>query len=258
MAADLLAHEARQRRIGSAVLGLCLGAFAFFGIGITGTFSEMLDTITRDMPDVLRVFVGADVPGGYVVGEIFTLITPIAMVAYAVVAGSGALAGEERDGTMAILSAQPVTRTRVLRAKAGGLALALLGIGALFWSLMALAGWLFGSDLTPGRMAAGTVHLVFLAAAFAAIALAVGAATGRPEAAASVTGGLAVAAYLASTMLPLAGLDQWARLSPWYYALGSDPLRGGVDPAHLGVLAAIVAVAMGFAVTTFDRRDLRG
>lgn len=258
MSAELLTHEARQRRTAGTVMGLALGAFGFFGIAISGSVGDMFDRLTQDMPTALQAFVGADVPGGYVVGEIFTLVVPIAIVAYAVIAGSSALAGEERDGTMAILSAQPVTRTRVLWAKAGSLALSLATVGVLFWGLMAPAGWMFDSDLPAAKMAAGAVHLVFLAAAFAAIALAVGAATGRPELASSVTGGLAVAAYLASTMLPLAGLDRWAELSPWYYALGSDPLRGGIDLAHLGVFAAIAAAAMAIATITFNRRDLRG
>lgn len=43
-------------------------------------------------------------------------------------------------------------------------------------------------------------------------------------------------------MLPIAGLDTWARLSPWYYyVLASDPLRGGANLADLGIFAAIRA-----------------
>jgi ABC-2 type transport system permease protein len=59
-------------------------------------------------------------------------------------------------------------------------------------------------------------------------------------------------------MLPLAGLGRWAQLSPWHYALGSDPLRNGVDLAHLGLLTALCAVALVLAAATFARRDLRG
>ena len=173
-------------------------------------------------------------------------------------AGASALAGEERDGTMAMLSAQPVPRSRILWAKAGGAAVSLLAIGAGFWALMALGGWMFGSDLGALEMAAGVTHLVLLAMAMGAVALAVGAATGRPEVAAAVGGVLALTAYLTSTMLPLAGLGGWAEFSPWYYALGSDPLRNGVDLAHVGVLTAICAVAMASAHLLFDRRDLRG
>lgn len=239
-------------------MAAALGGFAFFGIAISGSVGDVFDALTEGMPEALAAFVGADVPGGYVVGEIFTLVIPIALVAYAVLAGASALAGEERDGTMAMLSAQPVSRTRVLLAKAGGLVLSLAVIGATFWALMAVGGQLFDSNLSAAKMAAGTVHLVALALALGAIAFAIGAATGRTDIAAGAAGIVAVTAYLTSTMLPIAGLDGWAEFSPWHYALGSDPLRNGVDLAHLGVFAVIIAVATAVAVLFYNRRDLRG
>lgn len=258
MSAELLTHEVRQRRVGTVVFGLTLGAFAFFGLAVSGSLGAALDDMTKSFPEGLTAFLGAKVPGGYVVGEIFTLIAPIALVAFAVLAGASAVAGEEEAGTMSILSAQPVTRGRVLTAKASGLAVSLMGIGLLFWAGMTLASVLFDSQITAGPLAAGTVHLVFLAMAFAAIALAVGAATGRPELASGTAGGIAVVAYLTNAMLPLAGLDRWAQLSPWYYALGSDPLRNGIDLAHLGALTGLGAIALAIAAVTFGRRDLKG
>lgn len=258
MSVDLFVRDTRRRGTGTAVMAGALGGFAFFGIAISGSLGDTFDALSDAMPAALAAFVGGDVPGGYVVGELFTLVAPIVLVAYAVMAGSAALAGEERDGTMALLAAQPVSRARVLWAKAGSLALSLVVIGTCFWALMALGGSMFDSDLGAAKMAAGVAHLVFLALAMASIALAVGAATGHPEVAAAAGGVVALTAYLTSTMLPLAGLDRWAELSPWHYALSSDPLRNGLDVAHLGVLAAICVVAMVIAHLLFDRRDLRG
>lgn len=258
MSAEILVHETRQRRTGAAVMAAALGILGFVGIAISGSVGDLFDEITAGMPEALKAFVGGDVPGGYVVGEIFTLVAPIALVAFAVLAGASVLAGEERDGTMAMLSAQPVSRARLLWAKAGGAALSLVLIGVGFWALMAAAGALFDSELGAAKMAAGVVHLVVLALTMGSIALAVGAATGRADVAAGVAGVVALTAYLAATMLPIADLDGWAELSPWHYALGSDPLRNGIDPAHLGVLAAIVVVAMAIAHLLFNRRDLKG
>jgi ABC-2 type transport system permease protein len=186
---ELLTHEVRQRRSGTAVLGLILGGYAFFALAISGSLRQTVDDLTKNMPQTLKVFVGSNVSGGYVVGETFTLIAPITLVAYAVIAGASAVAGDERDGTMSMLSAQPITRTRILLAKAGGLALSLVAVTALFWAGIALANLAYGAELTVGALAAGTIHLLFLGLAFTAIAIAIGAATGRPEIAASVAGG---------------------------------------------------------------------
>ena len=66
-----------------------------------------------------------------------------------------------------------------------------------------------------------------------------------------------VAAYLVSS---LAELVSWLRplktLSPWYHALGVDPLGTGWSPGHLAALVggSLVLVLLGAAL--FDRRDL--
>ena len=258
MYGDVLRHETNARRFSTAIMGLSLGAVAFFGLAVSGSLGAALDELTKGLPDALKAFVGGDVPGGYVVGEVFTLVTPIALVTYGILSRASALACEERDGTMSLLSAQSVTRIRMLLAKATSLLLSLIVVAALFWAGMTIAAVAFGSALTAGLLAAGATHLLFLSLAFTALALAIGAATGSPGLASGVAGGFAVLSYLSSAMLPLAGLGGWARLSPWHYALSSDPLRNGIDVPHLGVFVAIIIVSMVAGMLLFDRRDLKG
>jgi len=259
MSAELLAHEVRQRAVGAGVLAVILGGFGALALVIAEALGGFIEEMTANFPDVLTALVGSNVPGGYVVGEMFNLVFPIAVVAFAINVGAGALAGEERDGTMAILSAQPVTRTRLLWIKAAGVALALVGVVGVNWVVMTIFIAANATELTLTGLTGGTIHLLLLGMAFGALAFAVAAATGRPGLGSGVAGGLAVAVYLTATMLPIAGFDAWAKLSPWYYYLAnSDPLRGGINLGDLGIFAAIVAVAMAAAALAFPRRDLRG
>lgn len=69
---------------------------------------------------------------------------------------------------------------------------------------------------------------------------------------------MAVVSYLAKSMLPLADLDRWAELSPWYYYAGSEPLANGFDVAHFLVLVGLAVAAFAAALLAFNRRDLRG
>jgi ABC-2 type transport system permease protein len=46
------------------------------------------------------------------------------------------------------------------------------------------------------------------------------------------------------------------KLSPFYYYLGGDPLRTGVDLGHVAVLAAIPLVLLGVALWSLTRRDI--
>lgn len=259
MFANLLTHELRARRSGAAILAVILAAFGVFALVIADALDTLLTDITDAFPDTLRTFIGADAPGGYVVGEMFSLMFPIAVVVFGIIVAAGTLAGEERDGTMAMLAAQPVSRIRILWAKAAGVLAALFLVVAVNWVGMAIFIGTDTTELSLTGLTGATIHLWFLGIAFAAIALAGAAATGRPVVGSAIAGGIAVTAYLAATMLPIAGLDQWAHLSPWYYyLLNSDPLQTGLAWSDIGVFAAIAALAMTLATVAFRRRDLKG
>lgn len=258
MSTDVMTHELGTRKGPVLALSAALALFAFGGLGAASGLQETIGDLTDSFPEALSAFIPADVPGGYVVGEVFNLVAPIAVVAYGISGGASILAGEEQTKTMGMLVSQPVSRTSILWAKAGALALGLVVAVALFWGGLALGAWAFDVELSPASAAAGSLHLLFLALAFAALSFAVAAATGRPQIATAAIGTVAVVAYFMQAMLPLAGYDTAAEASPWYYYLGSDPLTNGVDLAHLGVLAGITAAALAVAAWAFPRRDLKG
>lgn len=259
MSGALLTHEVRQRGPGAAVLAVILAAFGILALAIADVIGDLLAAITAGMPPAFDIFLGANAPGGYVVGEMFSLIFPVSVVTFAIIVGAGALAGEERDGTMAILSAQPVSRVRLFWAKALSVLAAMTLVVALNWAAMSIFIASKTSELTFEGLTGATVHLLFLGLAFGSVAFAVAAATGKPALGSGIAGGIAVISYLTATMLPIAGLTDWARLSPWHYYLGhSDPLRDGVNLGDIGLFAAIVVVCMTVAVLVFRRRDLEG
>jgi ABC-2 type transport system permease protein len=134
----------------------------------------------------------------------------------------------------------------------------LVGAAVLLWAGVAISSAGYNIGLNLAGLTAICVHLLFLAIAFGAIAVAVGAITGNPGLSTGIAGALAVAAYVANALLPLARLGDWAKLSPWYYFAGSNPLSNGIDGWHLLVLAAISAVAVAVALIGFTRRDLKG
>ncbi|WP_072691634.1 ABC transporter permease subunit [Rhodococcus marinonascens] len=258
MSTDILDKDLRERRMPVLWLGAVLVVLTVFALAIGAGLESTIADLTESFPEALNAFMGADVPGGYVVGEVFNLIAPLALVGYAVAGGARATAGEEEDGTMAVLAAQPVTRLGILASKVGGLLLALIAATVVFWASAATSDALFGIGLTQSAIAATCLHLLMLAITFGALALAVGAITGRPTVAAAVAGSVAALSYVTNAMLPLADLDGWARLSPWHYYAGGEPLVNGLDPAYLLVLAALTTLALVVAFLAFERRDLKG
>lgn len=258
MSTDVLRRELSDRRTPIAALGAVLVVFAFFVVGISSGLQSTISDLTDAMPEAVTAFIPIG-PGGYAVGELFNLMAPLALIAYGVMMGAALIAGEEESGTMSVLSAQPVSRRSILAQKSLGLAATLAAITAVFAAASALSAAFFDIDgLTAANIAAACLHLYLLALLFGAVALATGALTGNPGVAAGVGGGLAVAAWVANSMLPVADLEEWARLSPWHYYVGSEPLANGVDATHLLVLGLLTALALVVAFVSFDRRDLKG
>ncbi len=222
---------------------------------------EDLRTFADQLPDALLAMIGfADLgtPEGWYQTEHFSVMGPIAAITVAVLVGGRALAGEERDRTMGLLLANPITRRRVVLEKAAAMATHVTAVGAVMW-LSTLAGSVLGGlGMRVANVAAASLLLTLVGLVFGGVALALGAATGRVKVAVFGTTGLAVALFLVNSLLQLnAELAGWARWSPFWYYLTSDPLSAGLRWGHAAVLAALAGALLVAAVALFDRRDLR-
>ena len=224
--------------------GVALPMYAEFGEGYLG--------LMEDMPEWLRVVYGESMGSvaGLVGMAMFTLVSPLVLLVYAIAMGTGAAVGEEEDGTLALLLANPISRGRVLLAKATVAIMGVLLIVVAVWLGIDVIAGLVGIDMEGQDTLAASVHLAALALLFGSLALAVSAWTGSSALGLGVAGITAVVSYVANTWLPIVeDLADVARLSPWQLYAGADALRSGVDP----LLLAIAAGGRGGAL----RRQLR-
>jgi ABC-2 type transport system permease protein len=196
-------------------------------------------------------------PAGYLQGTLFALTGALLAIMAAVAAGARAIAGDEEAGTLELLLAHPVSRTRLVLERFAALAATTCWLGLVIWTGTVAAVNLADMDIGADRIAVTTLGLVLLALGFGTVALAVGAVIGRRGLVLGVAAALAVAAYLANAVAPqVPSLEATQKLSPFYYYLGGDPLRTGLDLGHLAVLAAIPLVLLGVAVWSLNRRDI--
>jgi ABC-2 type transport system permease protein len=222
---------------------------------------DSLKTLGDSIPEELMALFGGgnmSTPEGWYQVEMFGLMLPIATITVAVVVGTAAIAGEENKNTMGLLLANPVRRSTVILQKTGTMVLFAAIVGAAAF-LGTMAGSLLGDlGLDVQNVAAASALGTLLGLVFGAIALALGAATGRTQIAAYGATGLAVVSFVANGFLPLSdSLEGLARFQPFYYYLTSDPLNNGMDWAHAGVLAGLIVVFVSAALALFQRRDLR-
>lgn len=179
----------------------------------------------------------------------FGLVFPLLLAFYASRLGSWLVAGEEERGSLGMLLAAPITRTRFLAEKAAVLVVSVarpvLGLGLLLWA----ASW-FGLHVAGAGLE--LLALFIFGLLFGGLALALGSATGRQQLSlAAALGGLLLA-FLTARLPELLAAAGWLRVvSPLYYYDAAD-----ARPVLLLALAALALAAFGMAWASFDRRDL--
>lgn len=222
---------------------------------------DMVLTLAEQLPDTLLAFTGGGdlgTPEGFFQLETYGLMGPIVVIAVAVMIGARALAGEEQRGTMGLLLANPIGRSRIIWQKTISMVIGVVVIGvAIFAGTMAgsLAG---GLDLDLANVAATAALMTLIGLVFGALALAIGAVTGRPRIAIFGTAGAAFVFYVLNSFLPLSdSLAEFARVSPFFYYLSGDPLVEGLNWGHASILAGLTAGLIFVSSVAFDRRDIR-
>ena len=218
-----------------------------------------LDQYMRSLPEAFRELFGVDYssPAGYLRAELFASLGPLVFLLVAIGAGARALGGEEEAGTFEVLLALPVRRRAVVLSKALTSTLVSALLAVLLWVALLLLGRPFDLVVPAGDLAAACAMLWLLGLAFGAIALLVGAVTGRRGVAVATTGTLAAVAYIVNLFgLTVDALEPFRPVSPFRWALAPDPLTTGLHPMNIAVLLGIAAVATTLAVVAFERRDV--
>jgi len=161
--------------------------------------TPLLDELTEWMPEVLlRAFV-----------------VPLVLLAYAIVEGTGAIAGEEERGTLDLLLSNPLTRRRVVVEKFAALMGTTLVLAMALWLGMAIGVAIVEMEISLGRVAKANLSARFLGMTFGAC-LALGSITGKRGLSIGVASVLGFAAYFLNALAPLVkSLEPLTKLSPF-------------------------------------------
>jgi ABC-2 type transport system permease protein len=250
-----------QRR---ALLGWTIGITAigvlyavFYPTIKTPAFEDAMDAFPPEMMEALG-FSDFTSAAGYLGSTTFGLLGPILTIIMATALGASAIAGDEESGRLDLILAHPASRWSVLVQRAVGVAVALVIVAAaLTVALIAISGVAELGEIGPADLAAASVHLAGLGAVFAALALAVGAATGRRNLVVGVVAAVAVVTFFGNTLGPAVDWLAWLRdVSPFHYYSGGQPLRNGVAVVDVAVLLVTSVVLVAIGGLALDRRDI--
>lgn len=221
---------------------------------------EMMKALEAYPDSVLEAFNYNELTtaAGYLSSAVYGLLIPLLMAVFAIAGGTRAVAGDEEAGTLDLVLAHPVSRTRLALQRFAGIAVGIAVVGtALLLAILGLRGPAQLDGVTAAELAAITLQLALFGAVFGALAFAVGAATGRKALTLGVSAGVAVFAFLCNGVLPQVDGLEWVRnLSPWHWYLGGEPLVNGLQLADSGLLLGVTVALVAFGTWAFGRRDV--
>lgn len=181
---------------------------------------------------------------------------------FAIVNGTGTLAGEEESGVLELMVSLPLHRWQIVVAKAlamGLSALVILGITAVAGVLafVAIAGQL-ETGITAGDLVLPILSAWPITLVFAMIGLFFGALLPQRRHALSLAALVLAGSFLGNNLLPMIeGMEPMVALLPFHYhRIGPAVFTEGVRIADTLVLTGAAAVFLLLAVLSFDRRDL--
>ncbi len=257
-----LRDQRRSQAWWSLGAGILVGLMVGFYPTIEGI--EGLQELVDQYPDSLMAMFGASdlagfsTPAGYLNAELFGFMMPMLIAVFAVGRGSGAVAGEERSGTIELLLSQPVSRGRLLLEKYASMTVSVAQLASFTWVVLAVGSRVVGMDIGVVRLAEMCLSLALLGLAFGSVSFAVGAVTGRHGLSVAVGASVVAGGWVLNTLSLVSELMEPTRwLSLMHYYNGDSPLLYGLNPAHAGVMLVVALVCLGAAYAGFQRRDIR-
>lgn len=258
---NVFRRELREGRRG--LLGWTIGVAAavllympfYPSVGGPDLTQTYIDMFPPELADLLGLQGLASGPG-YAQSTYFGLLGFLLIAIAAIGWGSRAIAGAEDSGTLELTLAHAVARGRVVLEASLALltrVAVLCAVGSLL--LLALNGPA-QLEIEPANLLAATIALFLLTSLTGAAALLGGALTGRPAVATGFGAFVAVAAYVLDAVARMAGAPWLARLSPYHWAYGSDPITTGFDAGALLALVAAIAALVLLSGWRFSRRDV--
>lgn len=260
--AELVAIPLRAMRravlwwsVGLAALIAATVAFwpAFRG---TSGISSAIDQLPGGLVQALGLQ-DFNTPAGYLRGNLYELFIPLLLTLAAISLVMGQTASEETSGRMELILAQSVDHRAVLLARAIAVLIGLTLITAAMAVAQLVADGLVGLAIDVSLLLSTIILCMLLGLFHGAIAIATAGAMARPPAVLGIAIAVALAGYFGAALLPLVdALAPWRQLSPWYWALGGNPL---ITPTEFWRYAALALPAVGFALfglIAFGRRDI--
>ncbi len=237
---------------------IIMSAAKFSGFASDPEMLKMLDSMPKALLDALSMsaFNLTTLSGFY--GVMFIYFALMAAIA-AAMWGSDIISKEERDKTVEFSLVLPVSRSRVITAKALAALVNCIAFVLITWGVSLVAVRSYHPDQAFYDFLALEMRAIFtIALIFLAIGLLLGCAMKRYKRSASVAVAIILVAYFVSIITVMQErLDFLKYFTPFKYFDAGELFRSGrMDSTYQVLSAAIIVVCVTAAYWIYNRRDL--
>ena len=259
MLADITRLDLRLRRRSTIWYAAGIALYALVVVVLYPSFKHQtsLDSLSGSAAAALFGITGPlTSPDGWLNANIYSNFFPLIMLLLTIGYGAAALAGQDEDGTLALITALPVRRRAILLQKVAAMAVQALLLAAAVATCV-LIGRGFQLNTSPASTTAVSAALLIMGLDFGLVTMAVGAVTGRRGTALGVGAGLAAVSYLVSSLASaISAIRPGRYFSLFYWSVGNDQISRGVSMADFTVLIVVGLAVLMAAVLAFRRADL--
>lgn len=249
-----------EKRWSTFAWSLAMILFTWMVVALFPTFQESFGKSLQDVPESLKAFLGeaSDYQQitGFVDLQVLTQMIWLTVI-HGVILCTGLIAGEESEGTLQSLLAQPVSRTKVYVEKLLA-SIVIVGIVCISMGItIYVSALLINENIGVWPLLQATFSFWLTTIFLSLLSYAIGAATGRRGLAGAIVGLFGFAAFMVSS---LAQTVTWLKpvnlISPFKYFNTPSVLENGLQLNNVAVLSgACVAFALvGWFV--FIKRDI--
>lgn len=223
--------------------------------------SAELDKALEGFGDNAGSFFGsADIfsPVGYLNSQLNYIVLPILFIILGVTLARALLSKEEADHTLELLLARPISRVRLLSAKALSGLLIILGVGAVATMSTAVAAQVVDLGIPLSHLLGANVGTLLFSASFAAISFGLAAASQITQRFAGVA---AVLLSFGSYIITSLGnnfdwLETISKALPYYYYDSEQMLQGSWPLGFVVSMVVVFGASLVVGVLGFKRRDI--
>lgn len=221
-------------------------------------FNEVISRLPETARSLFAGTSGLATAEDFLSARVFYLMLPLILSILSIIVGSSLIAKEETSGTLELLLARPVSRSRLLLAKAvaGAIILAVIALVSLIVALV--VGQLVNIEVAIINIEVAVLAAAVLALLFGAIAFLI-TAVGRwaRTAAAGAAAFLALGSYI---IVSLSSTVEWlrypAKILPHNYYRPNEILYGHFGWQNIVGILAVCLVLFGIAWQSFKHRDI--